>query len=254
MKYQQTKEAVEFGPLGSPYNAPQTMDTFKPAFATSIFSEMWVLGYRCVLTTFRSKLLFLTRICLSVGHRLLGTHINVSIHPLASFEPKLNPSLCDVSLQIIAALIMGSLFFHSQYNYKGILQRAGFFNFALVTLIFSSNEALPIFLAERQIYIRESSRGAYRTLTFVIAQAVVMIPFQLIIALVFSSISYFMVGLVSNVWAFFTFVFVTFLTLCVANSFVAFVASMVPDENGGQTVILAVSAMYYLFSGFFVTR
>ncbi|XP_024401889.1 ABC transporter G family member 10 [Physcomitrium patens] len=220
VKYQQTKEAVEFGPLGSPYNAPQTMDTFKPAFATSIFSEMWVLGYRCVLTTFRSKLLFLTRICLS----------------------------------IIAALIMGSLFFHSQYNYKGILQRAGFFNFALVTLIFSSNEALPIFLAERQIYIRESSRGAYRTLTFVIAQAVVMIPFQLIIALVFSSISYFMVGLVSNVWAFFTFVFVTFLTLCVANSFVAFVASMVPDENGGQTVILAVSAMYYLFSGFFVTR
>lgn len=149
---------------------------------------------------------------------------------------------------------MGSLFFHTRYDYKGILQRTGFFNFALVTLIFSSNEALPIFLSERQIYIRESSRGAYRTLPFVISQAVVMLPFQLLIALIFSVISYFMVGLVFNAGAFFTFVFIAFLTLCVSNSFVAFVASVVPDENGGQTLILCVSAMYYLFSGFFVSR
>lgn len=157
-------------------------------------------------------------------------------------------------VQIVAALIMGSLFFHSRYDYKGILQRTGYFNFALVTLIFSSNEALPIFLSERQIFIRESSRGAYRTLPFVIGQAIVMLPFQLLIAFTFSSISYFMVGLVSNASAFFTFVLIAFLTLSVANSFVAFVASVVPDENGGQTVILAVSAMYYLFSGFFVSR
>lgn len=149
---------------------------------------------------------------------------------------------------------MGSLFFNSRHDYKGILQRTGFFNFALVSLIFSSNEALPMFLRERQIFIRESSRGAYRTLPFVIGQAMVMLPFQLLIAFIFSVISYFMVGLVSKAGAFFTFVLINFLTLSVANSFVAFVASLVPDENGGQTVILAVSAMYYLFSGFFIPR
>jgi hypothetical protein len=81
-----------------------------------------------------------------------------------------------------------------------------------------------------------------------------MLPFQLLIAFTFSSISYFMVGLVSNASAYFTFVLISFLTLSVANSFVAFVASVVPDESAGQIVILSVSAMYYLFSGFFVSR
>lgn len=220
VKYQQSKEALMPLPLGSPTNVPQAIDTSTPAFATSILSEMWVLGVRFFLTTFRSRLLFWTR----------------------------------VSLSIVAALIMGSLFFNSGYDYTGILQRTGFFNFMLVTLIFSSNEGLPIFLRERHIYIRESSRGAYRTFSFVLAQAIVMLPFQLLIAVIFSSISYFMVGLVAKASAFFTFVLISFLSLSVANSFVTFVASVMPDESGGQTIVLAVSAMYYLFSGFFVPR
>lgn len=157
-------------------------------------------------------------------------------------------------VQIVAALIIGSLFFNSGHDYKGILQRTGYFNFALVTIIFSSNEALPIFLNERHIYIRESSRGAYRTLPFVISQALVMLPFQFLLASIFSTISYWMVGLVPTATAFLTFIGIVFLTLCVSNSLVAFVASVVPDENEGQTVILCICAMYYLLSGFFVQR
>lgn len=66
MKYEQTKE-VELVTLGSPFNiANQSSDTYKPAFATSIFSETWVLAHRCTLTTFRSKIMFITRISLQV--------------------------------------------------------------------------------------------------------------------------------------------------------------------------------------------
>jgi ATP-binding cassette subfamily G (WHITE) protein 2 len=220
VKYQQNKDAMRLVAIGSPLIGQQCDDMSKPSFATSMMSEMWVLAHRCLLTTCRSKLLFVTRI----------------------------------SLQIVAALIIGSLFYNSGHDYKGILQRTGYFNFALVTIIFSSNEALPIFLNERHIYIRESSRGAYRTLPFVISQALVMLPFQFLLASIFSSISYFMVGLVPTATAFFTFIGIVFLTLCVSNSLVAFVASVVPDENGGQTVILCICAMYYLLSGFFVQR
>lgn len=65
VKYQQTK-SVEFMALGSPLHGPQADDTSKPAFATSIVSEMWVLGHRCILTTCRSKAMFMTRISLQV--------------------------------------------------------------------------------------------------------------------------------------------------------------------------------------------
>ena len=67
MKYQQTKEAVELVTVESPFNiANQAEDSYTPAYATSVLSETWVLAHRCILTTLRSKVLFLTRISLQV--------------------------------------------------------------------------------------------------------------------------------------------------------------------------------------------
>jgi ABC-type multidrug transport system permease subunit len=157
-------------------------------------------------------------------------------------------------VQILVGLTVGTLFLHARHNYQGIEQRTGYFNFAIATLIFTSNEALPIFLQERQIFIRESSRGAYRASSYVLSQAATMLPFLFLLATLFSATSYFLVGLVATPAAFLMFVLIVFLTLCVANSFVSFVASVVPDMTGSQTIVLALDAYFYLFSGLFIPR
>eukprot|EP00850_Spirogloea_muscicola_P012935 SM000085S23285 [mRNA] locus=s85:456020:458587:+ [translate_table: standard] len=159
-----------------------------------------------------------------------------------------------IGLMLATGLTMGSLFFDAKYSLKGVQQRESFFAFTLALLLFTSTEALPIFLQERQIFIRETSRGAYRTSSYVIANAAVFLPFLFMLALVFSCVSYFMVGLAYNAAAFFTFVLVLFLVLAVANSFVIFFGALVPNFITGNTIITALTAYFFLFSGFFIPR
>ena len=100
-------------------------------------------------------------------------------------------------------LILGSVFFHAPQSLDGVASRASFFSFSLAFFFFTCTEALPIFLTERQIFIQETSRGAYRTLSYVLASTVVFVPFLLLLAVIFSCVAYFMVGLVATPAAFF---------------------------------------------------
>ncbi len=157
-------------------------------------------------------------------------------------------------LQVVVGLTMATLFLHSHHTRKGVQQRLGYIGFTLALFIFTSTEALPIFLSERQIFIRETSRGAYRASTYTIAQAAVILPFLFVLATIYSLISYFAIGLVTNVGAFFFFVLILFLTLAVSNALVSFVGSIVPDYSAGQSLASAICSYFFLFSGFFITR
>lgn len=156
--------------------------------------------------------------------------------------------------QVCVALTMGTLFLQARISEKGARQRVSFISFTLALLIFTSVEAMGIFLEERQIFIRETSRGAYRAATYVISGAIVIIPFLMILAIVFSTISYWLVGLVAEPGPFFFFTLTVFLVLLVANSFVSFVSGLVPNFTVGNSLCSAVIAYFFLFSGFFIER
>lgn len=149
---------------------------------------------------------------------------------------------------------MGTVFFHAPYNMQGIQVRTAAFTFSLAVVIFTSTEALPILLDERQVFIRETSRGSYRTSSYVMAHALVLPPFLLCLAIIFTAIHYFLVGLVASPEAFFFVVFVYFITLYASNAFVAFVSSLVPNFIVGMAAVSAGTAYFFLFSGFFVPR
>jgi ATP-binding cassette subfamily G (WHITE) protein 2 len=157
-------------------------------------------------------------------------------------------------LQVGVGLTTGTLFLRSGVNRKGVTQRQGFASFTLAFLIFTSIEALPTFVNERLVFIRESSRGAHRASTFVLSKATIAIPFYLLVVLAFTITSYFLVGLVLDALAILYFVFVLFLTLYVADALVAFVASVIPDVAAGQPVVTSIVAFFYLFSGIFILR
>ena len=156
--------------------------------------------------------------------------------------------------QVVTALTMGTLFFRVRGTLKGVEQRESFFTFSLALILFSSTEALPIFLDERQIYLRETSRGAYRTSSYVLASAIIFLPFLFLLAVVYTCVSYFMVGLVLQPAAFFTFVCAMFLMLAVSNSFVILFGALVPNFISGNTIITSFNAYFFLFSGFFVPK
>ncbi|CAN0059832.1 unnamed protein product, partial [Phaeothamnion confervicola] len=101
-----------------------------------------------------------------------------------------------MGLSVMMGLIIGSLFFNASGSTDvGIAKRASYFAFTEALYLFTSMEALPLFLGEKTIFMREHSRGAYRVGTYVFANFVVYLPFFFIVAVVFNAVSYFLVGL-----------------------------------------------------------
>jgi ABC-type multidrug transport system permease subunit len=157
-------------------------------------------------------------------------------------------------LQFVVAVTVGSLFLRVKVSEKGAKQRTSFIAFILALLIFTSTEAIGVFLEERQIYIRETSRGAYRAASYVLSGALVAVPFLLMLAIIFTCSGYFIVGLVADPGAFFIFILCTWLTLMAANSYVMFISSLVPNFTVGNSLCSASLAYFFLFSGFFIQR
>lgn len=155
---------------------------------------------------------------------------------------------------IVAGVGLGSVYLKVGYNQRGLDERLGFFAFTLTFLLSSTTEALPIFLEERQILMRETSRGAYRVSSYVISNTLVFLPFLMIIAILFAVPVYWLVGL-SRTWnAFIFFVFIVWLIVLMANSLVVFLSALAPDFISGNSLIFTILGAFFLFSGYFISK
>lgn len=157
-------------------------------------------------------------------------------------------------VKVLCGAILGTLFLHAKKDYRGIMQRQGFVSFTLAYIIFTAIDSLPVFLKEKQVFIRETSRGAYRTSSYVLAKPIVMLPFLALLALIYTGISYFLVGMVMKRDAILLYILNLFLTFNVADALVVFVASLVPDMSIGQPTVSSICAFFYLFSGLYILR
>ncbi|CAI9269055.1 unnamed protein product [Lactuca saligna] len=84
-----------------------------------------------------------------------------------------------------------------------------------------SVEALPVFLQEREILMKETSCGSYRVSSYAIANGLVYLPFLLILAVLFATPLY---------------------------------CALVPNFIVGNSVISGVIGSFFLFSGYFVSK
>lgn len=86
------------------------------------------------------------------------------------------------------------------------------------------------------------------------AGTLAFLPVLFIIGLIYTIVTYWMIGLAPGVMPFFTFLAGIFLTLAVANSFVLFFGGFVPNFAIGVTLSTAIFAFFFLCSGFFIPR
>eukprot|EP00850_Spirogloea_muscicola_P013242 SM000089S23798 [mRNA] locus=s89:71245:75551:+ [translate_table: standard] len=155
---------------------------------------------------------------------------------------------------LVCGACLGTLFLNVTKNSRGIQERLGFFAFSLAFLLTSSIEALPIFLGERNILIRETSRGAYRVSSYLFASVLVFLPFLLILAILFAVPSYFLVGLSTQWEAVVFFVLIIWLVLVAANSIVACFSAWIPSYIMGNSLVAGMLGAAFLFSGYFIKK
>ncbi|CAB4284416.1 unnamed protein product [Prunus armeniaca] len=155
---------------------------------------------------------------------------------------------------LVTGLILATMFWKLDNSPKGVQERVGFFAFAMSTTFYTCAEAIPIFLQERYIFMRETAYNAYRRSSYVLAHSLISIPSLLFLSLAFAATTFWAVGLAGGVHGFLFF----FFTICAAfwagGSFVTFLSGIVTHVMLGYTVVVAILAYFLLFSGFFISR
>ncbi|KAI4374675.1 hypothetical protein MLD38_012642 [Melastoma candidum] len=191
-------------------------------YANSWFTELVILGNRFCSNIFRTKQLFASRVVQT----------------------------------LVAGFVLGTIFLNSGDRMGDIaLQtRLGFFAFSLTFLLSSSTEGLPIYLQERRILMRETSRGAYRISSYVMANMLVFLVFLLVVSFLYSAPVYWLVGLRRNADEFLYFSLVVWMVLSMSSSFVSCFSALVPDFIMGTSVISGLMGSFFLFSGYFISK
>ncbi|XP_015873662.3 ABC transporter G family member 23 [Ziziphus jujuba] len=155
---------------------------------------------------------------------------------------------------IVGGFGLGSVYIKVRKDDGGVAERLGLFAFSLSFLLSSTVEALPIYLQERRVLMKEASRGAYRVSSYMIANTIVFLPFLFVVAILFAVPVYWLVGLNPSIAAFTFFTFVVWLIVLMASSLVLFLSAVSPDFISGNSLICTVLGAFFLFSGYFIPK
>ncbi|KAL2541584.1 ABC transporter G family member 1 [Abeliophyllum distichum] len=155
---------------------------------------------------------------------------------------------------LVTGFILATMFWHLDNSPKGVQERLGFFAFAMSTTFYTCADALPVFLQERYIFMRETAYNAYRRSSYVLSHSLVALPSLLFLSLAFSATTFWAVGLDGGSSGFFFYFLIIFASFWAGSSFVTFLSGVVPHVMLGYTIVVAILAYFLLFSGFFINR
>ncbi|XP_034907602.1 ABC transporter G family member 10 [Populus alba] len=157
---------------------------------------------------------------------------------------------------VLGGIVLGTLFMNAMNDSKRhkLQSQIGFFAYSLAFLLSSTTEGLPIFLQERRILKRETSKGAYRVSSYVVSNTLVFLPFLLVVALLYSTPVYWLVGLRRTMDGFLYFLLVVWMVVLMSNSFVACFSALVPNFIMGTSLIAGLVGSFFLFSGYFIAK
>lgn len=159
-----------------------------------------------------------------------------------------------VGTVMTTGFILASIFWNLDNTPKGIQERLGFFAFAMSTTFYTCADALPVFLQERYIFMRETAYNAYRRSSYVISHAMVVFPTLIFLAALFATLTFWAVGLDGGLSGFLYYFLIMLASFWAGSSFVTFLSGVVPSVMLGYTIVVAILAYFLLFSGFFITR
>ncbi|XP_019197190.1 PREDICTED: ABC transporter G family member 23 [Ipomoea nil] len=155
---------------------------------------------------------------------------------------------------IVGGLGLGSVYIKMKNDENGVAERLGLFAFSLSFLLSSTVEALPIYLQERRVIMKEASRSSYKISSYMVANTLIFLPFLFAVAILFAIPVYWMVGLNPSLPAFAFFTLVVWLIVLMASSLVLFLSAISPDFISGNSLICTVLGAFFLFSGYFIPK
>ncbi|KAL8129772.1 hypothetical protein V2J09_018927 [Rumex salicifolius] len=153
---------------------------------------------------------------------------------------------------LVTGIILATVYWHLDDSPKGVKERLGFFSFAMSTTFYTCAEAVPNFLQERYIFLRETSFHAYRRTSYVLSHALISLPSLLVLSITFAAVTFYAVSLAGGTAGFLNFFIFILASFWAGHSFVTFLSGVVTHVMLGYTVVVAIIAYFVLFGGFFI--
>ncbi|KAF9519274.1 hypothetical protein BS47DRAFT_85578 [Hydnum rufescens UP504] len=150
------------------------------------------------------------------------------------------------------SVLMATVWLHMEKTDARVNDRISAHYFSVAFFSAMSVAAVPLYLEERPVFIREHNNGLYGAGAYTIANTVIFIPYLLVCSLLYSCIGYWAIGLKSSGWAFCRFIFYLFLSLYAAEAQALAVAVILPDFVGALAGVGFFIGFWMCVQGFIV--
>ncbi|CAF1318829.1 unnamed protein product [Rotaria sordida] len=160
----------------------------------------------------------------------------------------------QIIVATLLALLTGLIFNQIETTIEpGVQNRLGAIFFIIVNQIYSTTTALEPLIQERALFIHENASGYYRVSTFFIAKLICdLLPMRFIPSVIFSVITYFMIGFQLSINQFFIYLLTIFMSTIFGSAICFFVASFIPIFVVSLIVIVFIFVVMMVFSGFLI--
>lgn len=157
-----------------------------------------------------------------------------------------------VTQTLFMGLLMGSIYFDLGLDQSSIQNRVGALFFAVTNQSFAMISTLNVFLQERDVFNRERAAGVYSTSAYFVAKNITDFPFQLVMPILFSLVTYWMCGFQDSVEAFGIFMLVVCLFSTVAASLYLAIGTLSPNAVIATILSPITTVLFLMFGGFYI--
>ncbi|KAF9445670.1 pleiotropic drug resistance ABC transporter [Macrolepiota fuliginosa MF-IS2] len=162
--------------------------------------------------------------------------------------------LLTTAVFVVQAVILGTTFVRIDDTTSAFFSRGGILFFSIFAPSLFNMSEIPSLFAQRPIVFRQNQAAMYHPLVEALAMTLVDIPFTLFTITLFVVVIYFVVGLQTTAWQFFTYYLFIFTVAIAMRAFFRALAAAFPEEAPAQAVAGIMILALSLYTGYQVPR
>ncbi|XP_074730909.1 broad substrate specificity ATP-binding cassette transporter ABCG2-like isoform X3 [Strix uralensis] len=162
-------------------------------------------------------------------------------------------SVAQIAVTIILALVVGAIFFGVKLDRSGIQNRVGSLFFVTTNQCFSSVSAIELFIRDKKLFVHQYTSGYYRVSAYFLALMIGdLLPMRTAPAIIFSCISYWMIGYQAVAGRFFFFMLTLILVSYTATAMSLAISAGMDVVAVANLLITICFVLMLIFSGLLV--
>ncbi|NXA34506.1 ABCG2 protein, partial [Eudromia elegans] len=162
-------------------------------------------------------------------------------------------SVAQIAVTIILALVVGAIFFGAKLDRSGIQNRVGSLFFVTTNQCFSSVSAVELFIRDKKLFVHQYTSGYYRVSAYFLALMLGdLLPMRTAPAIIFSCITYWMIGYQAVAGRFFFFMLTVVLVSYTATAMSLAISAGMDVVAVANLLITICFVLMLIFSGLLV--